>query len=879
MIFRAALPAVARRLIVLPLAGLAGFGSLPLRAQLGDTLGEGPQTPSAVARQFAPAVALSAAEELKTFQLQPGYRIELVVAEPLVHDPVDAAYDREGNLWVVEFTRFNSGIAKDLPELAKGAQPVPSSKIVKLMSSRHDGHFDRRVEWLTGLERPRGLALVQDGVLIGDPPHLWLARDTTGSGKCDQKTDLAPNFGIPSSDEDCGSLLWGRDNVLHDISYVFDYRYRHGQAQPLPVLMRGQYGVSQDDWGRLFFSRNSDQLRSDLFPPRYNVRNPDATELPWANVKVAHDQLVWPAHPTPAVNRGYRNGDAAASDGGLRPNGRLKEFTAACGSQVYRGNNFPPEVYGQVFVPEPSANLIHLDVLREKAGNIEAFDAPFHQSEFLTSTDSRFRPVNLVNAPDGSMLVVDFYRGLLEEYHMVTSYLREQTEKRNLEGPMYGQGRLWRITWVGGDAAKPAAGSIAGRERAIPADLTDPNSFWRESAQRTLVERGDRSAAPKLEELARHGAASYTRVAALWTLDGLEATTPELLATALRDPESKVRQAAVRLEERFLTQGGDAARDARTALSALDTDPEPEVAIQVALSLGDDPEPVVFAAMRAVLEHGRSPWIAPALVTGLGRRELDFIAAFHDAPAEADKRLLTLLAAAVAHRADSTEVQRLVGLIGSSSVDAGTRSALFAGFDSYFKPGFHRSLRTGAALLSADLAPLADAAHSGEEWFPRAQRLVAELTRKQAEATAAAAAVRPLTAAEQKQYEAGRITFQICAACHQAGGQGLPNVAPSLVESHWPRGDPRVLVRILLNGKEGTVGFPGAMPPIGAAFSDQQIADVLTYVRNSWGLHAGAVAPATVAEVRAQVKGRLAAWQDKDLQRVENELPRASARE
>ena len=68
--------------------------------------------------------------------------------------------------------------------------------------------------------------------------------------------------------------------------------------------------------------------------------------------------------------------------------------------------------------------------------------------------------------------------------------------------------------------------------------------------------------------------------------------------------------------------------------------------------------------------------------------------------------------------------------------------------------------------------------------------------------------------------------------------------------------------------------FPGAMPPIGGSFTDEQIAGVVTYIRNTWGLHAGAVDPATVAKVRAQVGGRIAAWSDSLLERVEYDLDR-----
>jgi len=853
----------------------AALAAGPVRAQMGDTLGEGPQVPLPAARQIVRDPVLTPEQERATFRLAPGYRVELVAAEPMVHDPVAAAYDLEGNLWVVEFTTFNSGLVKDIPDLASGITSVPTSRIVKLVSTHHDGHFDRRIDWLDGLQHPRGIAIVHDGVVIGDPPNLWFAREAHGTGRCDEKTLIASNFGVPGSDEDAGSLLWGRDNLLHDISFVYDYRYRSGHAERLPVLMRGQFGISQDDWGRLFFSRNSDQLRSDLFAPAYNVRNPDATVFPWANVNIAHDQVVWPSHPTPALNRAYRRAELGQSNGGIRDDGTLQEFTAACGSMVYRGSNFPAAVYGQVFVPEPSGNLIHLDLLQEDRARITAFDANPH-GEFLTSTDTRFRPVGLVNPPDGSLLVLDFYRGLLEEYHILTSYLHEQTLARGLDKPMFGLGRIWKITYEG----RPLNPAQPRLDRMSPAGLagllSSPDAWWREAAQQEIVERGGSGAVPALEALARSNGPDPARVAALWTLDGLGATSLELLQGLLKDPSSKVRQAAVRLHERFLA--GPEAAAARRALASLVEDPSPDVYLQLALTLGSDRSPEALPFLEKLLaRQGSDPWLAPALVTGLGGREGGMVrrlaAGGTTVPDTQAGFLLSLLAASVVHRADAAEVGQWVAWAGGQdNLPRWARLAIVSGMEDYFAPRFRRSMRGGAKLTAAEIKPLVT--NSEPTVRASAQNLYRQLQDLEAEDRARAASARPLTAPERTLYDEGRVTFQICAACHQQGGTGLPNVAPSLVDSHWVAADPELAVRIILNGKEGTPGFPGAMPPIGLSLSDRQIAGAVTYIRNSWGLQFGAVTPAAVARVRRQLTGRIAAWSDKTLGRVESELSR-----
>jgi mono/diheme cytochrome c family protein len=126
--------------------------------------------------------------------------------------------------------------------------------------------------------------------------------------------------------------------------------------------------------------------------------------------------------------------------------------------------------------------------------------------------------------------------------------------------------------------------------------------------------------------------------------------------------------------------------------------------------------------------------------------------------------------------------------------------------------------------------------------------------------------IAPLTADEQRRFVAGRDVYRnICQACHQPDGRGQERLAPTLLGSEWTLAQPEVPARILLNGKEGAVGL---MPPIGAALTDDQIADVLTYVRREWGQPGTAVDAATVAKVRALTLGRTRPWTDAELMKI-----------
>src|SRR5207249_8650343 len=123
--------------------------------------------------------------------------------------------------------------------------------------------------------------------------------------------------------------------------------------------------------------------------------------------------------------RGYRPGQ-------LRPDGTLATFTAACAPLVFRGDNFPREFEGNVFLCEPAGNLIKRYVLEDRGVGFKAKSA-YDKAEFLASTDERFRPVNLNNGPDGCLYIVDMYHGILEHRLYITSYLRQQILDRRLD--------------------------------------------------------------------------------------------------------------------------------------------------------------------------------------------------------------------------------------------------------------------------------------------------------------------------------------------------------------------------------------------------------------------------------------------------------------
>ena len=822
--------AVVRQVLVTLFATLS---TLPLAAQMGDQrdtpgMEQKPPNPEFV----RPAPVLSPQEALQTFKLQPGFRIELVASEPLIHEPVALDFDPDGRLWVIEMRSY-------MPDVDGKGENQRINRVVVLEDTNKDGRMDKSTVYMEGLGLPRTIKVLRGGVLIGDPPNLWFTRDTDGDGKADEKTAIATDFSLPDRNPELGAnaLIWGLDNWLVGSGYDRRFRLQDGKWISSPVTLRGQWGQGMDDWGRLYTNSNEDHFRADLIPPHYPARNPNLVLSPRAgspatgvNYQVNSVQEVWPSRPNPGVNRGYW-------EGRLRPDGTMRNFDAACGPLIYRGDNFPAEFNGTYFNAEPAGNLVRRSIMTEADGILRGRNA-YNSSEFLRSSDERFRPDNVYTAPDGTLYVVDLYRGILQHRQYMTSFLRRQILERGLDKGV-GYGRIYRVVHEG----KPA-GPAPALSRATPAELvatlSHPNGWWRDTAQRLLVETGDKSVVPKLRELAlARQTGEVVRLKALWTMEGLGAIEPEILAPLLDDPAVKIRTTAIRLSEPFL-----AARLAGLTEQVLKhaSDPSREVRVQLALSVAEAPPAVRDATLAGLLRRDASaPFLAASAVSSLSGRELTFLESIIGSPewrdaGEGYPQVLHLLAAAVAQGARPAEVNRLFALAGGDNGPLWQRRALLRGIGM-------------SGLRQVDAAPtvmMAAAKSADPEIAESAGELMARLTWPGKHNSAP-----PLTAAEQVLFEKGRVAYgTICVACHQPDGRGLPGVAAPLVNSPWVLGPDEFLARIVLKGKVGKTNV--TMPPL-EMLGSETLAAALTYIRRSWGHEAPAVSPATVNAMREYI--------------------------
>jgi mono/diheme cytochrome c family protein/glucose/arabinose dehydrogenase len=840
---------------------------LLLWAQVGDRPGEKQHPPSK--EWVVPAApVLPPKDAVATITLPPGFRIELVAAEPLVSDPVAIAFDPDGRLWVVEMPGYNREFVDALPfYLPDGEKKpvVPDGKVVRLDDTNGDGRLDRRVVFLSGLRLPRTVGFAAGGVLVGDPPQLWLCRDRDGDGRADEKELIAEDFGDPvDAESSANGLLWGRDNWIHNTMYGVMLRYRNQTWERRPVPLRGQWGITQDDEGRFFYTRNSDQMRGDLFSPHYALRNPAFSEFAGVNIEVAKDQRVWPIRPTPGVNRGYRQDF-------LRSDGTLAEFTAAAASVVYRGNNFPSQYYGNAFIPEPAAHLVKRSLLLEQNGVIEAVNA-YDRTEFLRSTDERFRPVFLSNGPDGALYVVDFYRGILEGYNFITTFLRDQILERRLNEPLWGHGRIYRIVHEG-SVLNPAPAMSRATTGDLVGYLTHRSGWWRDTAQQVLVERGDRSASEALRNMAFNDPRAQPRLHALWTLEGFGLADEAVILRALADGDSGIRAAAIRMAERLMNRGSAALWD---RLNAMADDPEPRVQIQLALSLGEASSPRKQHIWFELLRRCDHPFIVDAILTGVGGQETAFLReVLQDGLAAVGRfhgeRLLAALSAIIIRTGEAREADWVIASAGGANESpAWVRRALANGVERALLSSAGRGRASPASRVSPErLEPMVRS--KDPQVSALTMRLVSRLEENRKEEIASNVAT-ALTPAQQELVASGKIGYLVCAACHKADGQGLEGRAPPLVGSSYVLGPKELLIRIALFGKEGAAGYP-AMPPLGA-MNDAQIAGILTYIRRAWRDQASPVSPEEVGAVRKEEATRIDAWTNDELEALRTKLRR-----
>ena len=794
-------------------------------SQAGDKKGE-LQPPLPAELRLPPPPTLSPEEAIESFTLESGFKIGLVASEPLIDDPVVAKFDEDGRLWVVEMKGY-------MPNPDGTGEEIDNGLIAVLEDEDGDGQMDKKTTFLHRLVLPRAIGFAPGGVIVLAPPDLLFCRDLDGDGEAEEVSRIDTGLGgIYSPEHAPNGLMRGIDNWIYLANHNSRYRFHAGKWEKSQVGVGGQWGLSKDDSGRLFFNYNSDPLRVDLTPSHYAIRHPGLGKAKGPNSSVLKQGPVWPVHLTPGVNRGYQKG--------LLNAGKLSRWTAACGPVIYRGTSFPPSFYGNAFICETAGNLVQRCIIEESDGTLKGSVAT-PDREFLASTDERFRPVNLFNGPDGNLFVVDFYRGIIQHRLFMTSFLRTQVEDRELATPL-GLGRIWRISPNHDNGNEQPQMSTASSETLVQY-LDHPQGWWRDTAQRVLVDRGDPAAIPALKILARKGS-PLGRLHALWTLEGLNERDTTILKNALQDPDPWVNVAAIRILEPVLASSG--IKDFRDSLATIARHGSIDSRRQLALSLSFAPFPGTEKIWAALLENGMSDApLRTGALSGLQGLEIPLLEVLAEEASWEEKShgrqaLLHDLGRCVAAAGEEEDIAALIAdFVLNPGTNVWQKESLLQGMVTGLPRGRTftglppKSVRDLSQLQGSPLQSIAKSLQEKLHWVT-----VPETSAPQSPAFLAA-------------QERGRRIFRTtCINCHQANGQGLDGLAPPLAGSEWLDKPNSELANIVTNGLDGPINVAGkswdlVMPGI-PSLSNKDVADVLTYIKFRWAKSPEHVLPVQV---------------------------------
>jgi putative membrane-bound dehydrogenase-like protein len=618
---------------------------------------------------------LSPREELATFKLLKGFKAELVASEPDVIDPVAMCFDERGRMFVCEMIGYPNG------GVATGKES--RGRIRLLTDEDGDGVFEKSVVYADGLRFVTGVMPWRGGIIVTVAPDIVYLKDTKGDGKADEKRVLYTGFGLNNIQQIVNSPTYGLDNWVYCLvgstggeitcpdkpdMKPLSLRGRGVRFKPdipgsiEPTSGGGQYGLAYDDFQHWFVNTNSQHLRQIVLPDHYLRRNPYMT-VPAVSLDIPDHGAAcklfrispfeaWRVERTTRRKEDPKYKNLPPNE--LVPGGFV---TSSCSPIVYTAGLFGKEYYNNTFVCDPANNLIHRDILEVK-GSVFSAKRADADCEFFASTDNWCRPVFLTVGPEGAIYVCDFYREAIETPLSLPDDIKA---KMNLESRA--RGRIWRIVPEGFKAKALPVLNNASMPK-LESLLQDANPWVRLTAQRLIIESGDKSA------LNAEAASSFVRnqqvglIHVYWTLHELGNLEANYILRILKgNTNPRIREVALRLAEGLAYNR----EDLRKAMAQLADDPDSLVRLQAALSLGAVPANYTSGTLLGLLTRpDADAWLQTAVLSSaLHAAPVMLEAVLHQKdPAPA---IVTRLALMIGAHGKDHEIGDVLKLVGSSS--------------------------------------------------------------------------------------------------------------------------------------------------------------------------------------------------------------------
>jgi len=587
-------------------------------------------------------------QSVETLEIVDGFEVELFASEPLIQDPVDMTVDERGRMYVVEMPGY--------PLDTSG-----SGRIKMLHDTDGDGYPDQATLFAHGLTLPNGIMPWKDGVLVTDAPDVLYYEDSDGDGISDIREVILTGFALTNPQYNVNNPLYGIDNWIYlsnygTVSWTEKFADTFGDtggeiyyasapdAVRLPrnahdrnvrfrpdsfeLEMRSnssQFGHTFNEWGHHFLNDNSHPIFHEALAGRYMERNLNVAVAEAAHYSFDHgpQERVFPITIDPEHQ--------LLTDRGV--------FTSACGITWYHGGLFPaPYDRSVTFSAEPVHNVVFAAQVRS-SGSVFTASRLTEGHEFLASTDGWFRPVNFSVGPDGALYVVDYYRQIVEHPEwMDDAVVAAGDLQQGIQ-----MGRIYRVFPEGGSSPSWLNAMEPMSAEQYVERLSDPNGWWRITAQRMLVTAQDTSAITHLRGHLDQQQSAEGNLHTLWTLHGLGALHTDDILNGLMHAHPRIRENAIRLAEMDSTQWSSLSPH----LLQMANDPDPQVRYQLLLTLGImgmDSEEVLSVQDEILQQDMDDHWVQIAAQLSMPSDRLFSTAMSHsDQPALLEKIAATMV--------------------------------------------------------------------------------------------------------------------------------------------------------------------------------------------------------------------------------------------